>query len=65
LGIDKKAELASPEFFSWGEGWQGERLMPHLFRPYADSIARAILLAILVVPFLASVLVSGSQVQNT
>lgn len=27
--------------------------MPHLFRPYADSIARTVLLAILVAPFLA------------
>jgi hypothetical protein len=27
--------------------------MPHLFRPYADTVARSILLAILVVPFLA------------
>jgi hypothetical protein len=27
--------------------------MPHLFRPYADTIARSVLLAILVVPFLA------------
>jgi hypothetical protein len=26
--------------------------MPHLFRPYADSVARAILLAIVVVLFL-------------
>ena len=27
--------------------------MPHLFRPYADTVARFILLAILIVPFLA------------
>ena len=27
--------------------------MPHLFRPYADTIARAVLIAIVVVPFIA------------
>ena len=34
-----------------GDCWRGERQMPQLFRPYADTVARFVLVAIVVVPF--------------